>query len=195
MIVGLGNPGPKYQLTRHNVGFLFIDALVEAAGMARRFKNEFKSETLKFNFAGESLVVCKPQTFMNLSGEAVQPLMKFYGANQTDLLVVHDEVDIPFGALRFQTKRGHGGHNGIRDIHRVLGSNEYDRLRLGVDRPSRPGPEVSDWVLGNFSGKEQAEMPSMLERAIRGTETWLRSGLAAAATQFNGADSPAPTKP
>ncbi len=108
LIVGLGNPGPNYQLTRHNIGFLFIDALVEVAGGGRSYKSEFKAETQKIKFADDQVIVCKPQTFMNLSGESVQPLLKFYNLEMSDLLVVHDEVDQPFGALKFQIKRGHG---------------------------------------------------------------------------------------
>lgn len=194
LIVGLGNPGPKYQLTRHNIGFLLIDALAETAG-ARSYKNEFKAETQKLSFAGESVIVCKPQTFMNLSGESVQPLMKFYGLAPSDLLVVHDEVDVPYGALRFQTKRGHGGHNGIRNIHQMLGTNEYDRLRLGVGRPpmrvndagEKLGPvqEVHEYVLSNFSKDEQRTMPDFLRLALDGVEVWLRQGLSQASTQFN----------
>src|SRR5205809_8023537 len=105
LIVGLGNPGPKYHLTRHNIGFLFIDALVEVMTGARSYKSEFKAETQKLKLADEQVIVCKPQTFMNLSGEAVQPLLKFYGMGLSDLLVVHDEVDQPFGGMKFQIKR------------------------------------------------------------------------------------------
>ena len=189
LIVGLGNPGPKYQITRHNVGFLFIDALVESATGGRRYKSEFKAETQRFELAGSGVIVCKPQTFMNLSGDSVQPLLQFYNLTPADLLVVHDEVDLPFGALRFQTKRGHGGHNGIRDIHQKLGTNEYGRLRLGVDRPPQPGPEIHEWVLSAFSRAEQDALPAALGHAIKGVELWLQKGLSEAATKFNGAPS------
>jgi PTH1 family peptidyl-tRNA hydrolase len=194
LIVGLGNPGPKYQLTRHNIGFLLVDALAESLGQ-RQYKSEFKAETVKIQFAGESVLLCKPQTFMNLSGESVQPLMAFYGMQPSDLLVVHDEVDVPFGQLRFQVKRGHGGHNGIRNIHQMLGTDDYGRLRLGVGRPpvyvddsgNSKGPvqEVHEWVLSNFSKPEFQLMPQFLDLAIDGIEVWLAKGVAQAASLFN----------
>ena len=195
LIVGLGNPGPKYQLTRHNIGFLFIDALVEVAGGGRSYKSEFKAETQKIKFADDHVIVCKPQTFMNLSGESVQPLLKFYNLSLSDLLVVHDEVDQPYGALKFQIKRGHGGHNGIRNIHQLLGTDDYSRLRLGVGRPpvfvddsgekTRGTMDVADWVLHNFSQEEMKNMPDFLSLAIEGTAVWIRQGLNKAATEFN----------
>lgn len=195
LIVGLGNPGPKYALTRHNIGFLFVDALVEIHAGARAYKTEFKAETQKIKIGGEQVVVCKPQTFMNLSGESVQPLMKFYNLALTDLLVVHDEVDVPFGAMRFQVKRGHGGHNGIRNIHQMLGTDDYARLRLGVGRPpvfvddaggkTRAVMEVHEWVLNNFSKDEQTKMPSFLDLSIKGAGVWVAKGPSQAATDYN----------
>jgi PTH1 family peptidyl-tRNA hydrolase len=196
LIVGLGNPGPKYQLTRHNIGFLFIDALAEKFAGGRSYKNEFKAETQKFKLDGEQVIVCKPQTFMNLSGESVQPLMKFYGLTLDDLLVVHDEVDQPFGVMKFQFKRGHGGHNGIRNIHQLLANDAYARLRLGVGRPpvfvddsgekTRAVMNVVDWVLANFSREEMAKMPDFLDVAIQGVKVWALQGIAKASTDFNG---------
>lgn len=194
LIVGLGNPGPKYQLTRHNIGFLLIDALVEVYDGQRKYKNEFKAETQKIVIGGEPVLVCKPQTFMNLSGESVQPIMGFHKLSLDDMLVVHDEVDVGFGALRFQRKRGHGGHNGIRNIHEKIG-DDYARLRLGVGRPQmivndageklRPAQEVHEYVLSNFSKEEQAKMPKFLELAMDGIEVWLKQGVSQASTLFN----------
>ena len=198
LIVGLGNPGPKYQFTRHNIGFLFIDALVEVFRGQRQYKNEFKAETQKIKIGSEQAIVCKPQTFMNLSGESVQPLLQFYGMSPADLLVVHDEVDQPFGSMKFQIRRGHGGHNGIRNIHQVLGSDDYARLRLGVGRPPvfvgddgakiKATMEVADWVLQSFSKEEQQKLPDFLALAIQGVEVWVAQGTNQAATQFNGKD-------
>jgi PTH1 family peptidyl-tRNA hydrolase len=196
LIVGLGNPGPKYQLTRHNIGFLFIDALVEVFGGSRSsYKSEFKAETQKLKIGDEQVIVCKPQTFMNLSGESVQPLMKFYNLTMRDLLVAQDEVDVPFGQMRFQVKRGHGGHNGIRNIHQMLGGDDYARLRLGVGRPpvyvndagEKVGNamEVHEWVLNNFSKTEMNHMPEFMDLAIKGTEIWVAKGAAQAATEYN----------
>ncbi len=196
LIVGLGNPGPKYQTTRHNIGFLFIDAMVEACAGSRQYKTEFKAETQKFKFMDDQVVVCKPQTFMNLSGESVQPLMKFFNLEPSDVLVVHDEIDQPFGTMKFQTKRGHGGHNGIRNIHQMLGTNEYARLRLGVGRPpvfindlGEPvgkTMDVHEWVLQSFSKDEFSRLGGFLETALQGVETWVREGIGQASTKFNG---------
>jgi PTH1 family peptidyl-tRNA hydrolase len=196
LIVGLGNPGPKYQTTRHNIGFLFIDALVEVFAGQRKFKDEFKSETQKIKIGEEQVLLCKPQTFMNLSGEAVQPLLKFYGLQLSDLLVVHDEVDQPFGTLKFAVKRGHGGHNGIRSIHQMLGTDDYARLRMGVGRPpvlvdNDGAPigktiDVADWVLQNFSKAEIAKIPDFMELGVQGIETWAAQGIGRASTRFNG---------
>jgi len=201
LIVGLGNPGAKYQLTRHNIGFLFIDALVEAFAGSRSYKNEFKAETQKIKIGPEQVIVCKPQTFMNLSGESVQPLLSFYNLSVDDLLVVHDEVDVPFAQMKFQRKRGHGGHNGIRNIHQMLGSDDYGRLRLGVGRPPvfagetdiglaggekrKAIMEIHEWVLNNFSKDETAKMPDFLSQAIKGAEVWCSKGISAASTEFN----------
>lgn len=195
LIVGLGNPGAKYQLTRHNIGFLCADSLVEVYSGQRSFKNEFKAETQKIQIAGEPVLVVKPQTFMNLSGESVQPLLAFHKLSLDDLLVVHDEVDVPFGEMRFQRKRGHGGHNGIRNIHQLLATDDYARLRLGVGRPkvfvndsgekTRPAQEVHEYVLSNFSKDEQQKMPAFLELAMDGIEVWVKQGVAQASTLFN----------
>ncbi|HMN70078.1 MAG TPA: aminoacyl-tRNA hydrolase [Bdellovibrionales bacterium] len=195
LIVGLGNPGPKYQLTRHNIGFLFIDALVEVSAGGRQYKNEFKAETQKIKIGDQVVVACKPQTFMNLSGESVQPLLKFYNMSASDLLVVHDEVDVPYGHMRFQQKRGHGGHNGIRNIHQMLGTDDYARLRLGVGRPpvfvddqggkTRGVMEVHEWVLHPFSKDEQRRMPDFLALAIDGVKLWCSKGMGAASSAFN----------
>lgn len=195
LIVGLGNPGPKYQLTRHNIGFLFVDALVEVFAGARSYKTEFKGETQKIKMGDDQVIVLKPQTFMNLSGESVQALMSFYNLTPRDLLVVHDEVDVPFGQMRFQVKRGHGGHNGIRNIHQMLATDDYARLRLGVGRPpsfvddsgakTRPTMEVHEWVLNNFAKNELNQMAEFLDMAIKGTELWVAKGAAHAATEYN----------
>src|SRR5262245_25382288 len=109
LIVGLGNPGPRYALTRHNVGFMLVDVLADAVGHDGRWKAEFKADTMKINVAGQHVLLCKPQTFMNLSGEAVQGVVNMYKIPFENVLVAHDEIDIPFGQIRFQTKRGAGG--------------------------------------------------------------------------------------
>lgn len=187
LIVGLGNPGPKYALTRHNVGFLFIDLFARMKSESTpKFKSEFKAETVKVKVGGEQVILCKPQTFMNLSGESVQPLMKFYNLQPADLLVAHDEVDIPFATMKFQPKRGPGGHNGIKSIHQMLGTDDYSRLRLGVGKPPAAwNMSTADWVLANFSNDELNILPDFLTAAMEGAELWVTKGLQAAATKSN----------
>ena len=197
LVVGLGNPGPKYALTRHNIGFMVIDVLADAFGEGARFRNEFKAETLRIYLGGQSVLLCKPQTFMNLSGEAVQALVNMYKIAIEDILVVHDEIDIPFGQIRFQSKRGAGGHNGIKSVHQMLGSDEYGRLRLGVGRPPvftdaegnkvRGSMEGHEYVLHPFSKEEQNRLrEELVSDYVDAVETWCTKCLGFAATQFNG---------
>lgn len=187
LIVGLGNPGSKYLLTRHNVGFLFIDIFARMKSESTpNFKSEFKAETCRVKVGSEQVILCKPQTFMNLSGESVQPLMKFYNIEPSDLLVAHDEVDIPFATMKFQPKRGPGGHNGIKSIHQMLGTDDYGRLRLGVGKPPAAwNMQTADWVLANFSNEEQSILPDFLTAATEGAEIWVNKGLQAAASKSN----------
>lgn len=185
IIVGLGNPGPKYQLTRHNIGFMAIDALAHANNEAQSFKSEHKALTAKIRIDGQQVLLVKPQTFMNLSGESVQAILAYYGSSPNELLVVHDEVDIPFGSIRYQKNRGHGGHNGIRNIHQLLGTPDYGRLKLGVSRPPHPQMEVADFVLQNFNGDEQKNLPDFLALTAESLEVFVREGFEKAATRYN----------
>lgn len=195
LIVGLGNPGPKYALTRHNIGFLAVDAFNEIHGASRNWKSEHKAETMKINLGSESVLLAKPQTFMNLSGQSVVALMQFYQIPKENLLVVQDEVDLPFAAMKFVIKRGAGGHNGIRSVTELTGGDDYARLRMGVGKPpsfvdddgkvTRSTMEVADWVLKNFSKDEQTALPDYLERASRAIEVFATQGLQKALNQFN----------
>jgi PTH1 family peptidyl-tRNA hydrolase len=194
LIVGLGNPGPKYALTRHNIGFLAIDAFVEVFG-SPSWKSEHKALTCKIRMGSEVVLAAKPQTFMNLSGEAVQSLMSFYSLSREDLLVVHDDIDQTFGHIKFHIRRGHGGHNGIRNIHQLLG-DDYARLKLGVSRPPNivdddgkvrgPMMDVADWVLQNFSKDEMSHLPDFIERGTQAIRFFIENGFERAANQFNG---------
>lgn len=156
-LVGLGNPGAKYSLTRHNVGFMVIDALLRKLGAENDVKKDFNALVAKAKLGGHELILAKPQTYMNLSGQSVQAIMTFYKIPMENLLVIHDEVDIPFGTVKLQKNRGHGGHNGIRDIHAKLGP-DYSRLRVGVGRPTIPQMDVADYVLQNFSQDELGKL-------------------------------------
>ncbi len=196
LVVGLGNPGPKYSLTRHNVGFMLVDVLAQAFG-GGHWKSEFKAETMKISLGKQSVLLCKPQSFMNLSGEPVQGVVNMYKIALPDILVAHDEIDLPFGQIRFQSKRGAGGHNGIKSVHQMLGSDEYGRLRLGVGRPpvfvddegnkTRAVMEVHDYVLHPFSKEEQVLLREKLfGDFVEAVEVWSERGLDRAATEFNG---------
>lgn len=186
LIVGLGNPGAKYTFHRHNVGFVAIDAALMSLDLTAQFKSEHKSLTQKLQVEGESVLFAKPQTFMNLSGEAVLGLLTFYNLNATtDLLVIQDDIDQEFGALKIQTGRGHGGHNGIRNLHEKIGT-DYARLKIGVGRPANPDQEVASYVLQNFSDSEaQSLRNSGLEMICDAIFYWISNGTAKTANQYN----------
>lgn len=184
LIVGLGNPGVKYTLTRHNIGFLAIDALARSYG-AEVSKEDHKALTLKMKLDDKDVLLVKPQTFMNLSGESVIPLMQYYKVVPENLLVIHDEVDQPFGYMKLQKNRGAAGHNGIRSVTEQLGHQDYARLRLGVGRPSNTHVPVSDYVLQNFDKQEQAQLAEFLNHAGDAVEAFIFNGLERAAGEFN----------
>jgi PTH1 family peptidyl-tRNA hydrolase len=187
LIVGLGNLGQKYRLNRHNIGFLLVDFWVESLRDSNpRWKSDHQSENALFDWQGERICVAKPQTYMNLSGEAVQSLMAFYKIPKEKLIVIHDEIDQPFSAFKIHKNRGHAGHNGIRNISQLLGSNDYARLRLGVGRPLEPQMSVADFVLQNFSKDELSQMPSFLEKSCKALEMMIKEGVEKAASLFNG---------
>tara|TARA_B100001248_G_C27391928_1_gene462920 strand:- start:1582 stop:2154 length:573 start_codon:yes stop_codon:yes gene_type:complete len=153
LIVGLGNPGAEYALNRHNIGFILIDALNESFD-GGPFRSEKKALISRLNIEGESVLLAKPQTYMNLSGGPTQALMQYYKIPTEDLLVLHDDLDTEFGCYRFQKNRGAGGNNGIKDIHAKLGTQDYARLKIGIGRPNgKQAP--SDYVLKNFDDKQQ----------------------------------------
>lgn len=160
MVVGLGNPGPNYQHNRHNVGQMVVDDL------ARRFSTKFKSHrsgslVAEFKMVGGSkIVLAKSTGFMNLSGNPVSKLLKFYSIETSRLIVVHDELDLPFGEIRTKFDGGHAGHNGLRDITQKCGS-AYHRVRFGIGRPPGQMP-VADFVLRDFASKEKSELPALV---------------------------------
>ncbi|MFN7904521.1 MAG: aminoacyl-tRNA hydrolase [Pseudobdellovibrionaceae bacterium] len=183
LIVGLGNPGSKYLLTRHNVGFLAIDVLAKSLGI--KFTEKFKSEFSLAKLAGEDVAIAKPQTFMNLSGEAVQVIAGFYKIDLDKIIVLHDDVDQPFGQIRLHKNRGHGGNNGIKSITQLMGSMDYARVKIGVSRPPHPDFSVADYVLQNFSDEEMKVLPGILDRSLDAVEAIIKMGVEKASTQFN----------
>ncbi len=183
LVAGLGNPGNKYLLTRHNVGFMAIDYYLNCIGNPPE-KKEHKSLTYSFKLEDEKVLMAKPQTYMNNSGEAIQALSQFYKIPPKKILIIHDEVEQPFQQMKMQFNRGHGGQNGIRDIHEKLGSTEYYRIRVGVGRPNGK-QDVSSHVLSPFSKDEQKILPDVLERVSKGIENLICDGFDKAATLLN----------
>ncbi len=182
-IVGLGNPGKKFEQTRHNIGFMIIDEL------ARRHQIKLKKKKFNGLYAlesinGEKVVLLEPQTYMNLSGESIRPLVEYYEIDLSDIVVIYDELDLPQGKIRLREKGGHGGHNGIRSIIDHLGTKEFKRIRVGIGRPSTPMP-VPDYVLGAFSKQEQQTMDQVVEKAADACEAWLEKPFLEVMNEFN----------
>lgn len=174
-VVGLGNPGAEYARTRHNIGFLVADLLAERLGARFTQPRGERAETAEARLDETRLVLCKPLTFMNLSGEVVAPLAKYHKVSSRDVIVVHDEVDLPFGEIRVKRGGGEGGHNGLRSLTQHLGTKDYLRVRIGVGRP--PGrQETADYVLSGFSSKERDEVPVIIEQAADEVERVVRHG-------------------
>ena len=182
LIVGLGNIGRKYRTTRHNVGFMAVDKLASAHGITSN-RVEHKAIVGKFNLDGNSVIIAKPQTMMNLSGNAVGPLAKYYKIPVSNVLVVYDELDLAFGTLRLRGKGGAGGHNGMRSIINHLG-NDFPRLRIGVGRPPGRMPAAA-YVLRDFDKREIPELEFLLNDVVKAIETYIRDGIELAMTRHN----------
>jgi PTH1 family peptidyl-tRNA hydrolase len=182
VVVGLGNPGSRYEGTRHNVGFDVIDDLARAPGTGR-FQDKFQAEVAELRLNDEKVLLVKPQTFMNLSGRAVRQIADFYQVPAEDVLIVCDDINLPLGKLRFRARGTHGGHNGLRDIQNHLGTTEYPRLRIGVGAPD---DEAVEHVLGRFRPSEAPVIEEALEKALQGVELWVREGIQECMNRYNG---------
>ena len=165
VIVGLGNPGPKYTETRHNAGFWFIDEVARKYSATLRPDKKFHGEVAKITLEGKEIWLLKPETFMNRSGLAVHSLMSFYRITAEQLLVAHDEIDLPPGTAKLKTGGGHGGHNGLRDIISQLGTNDFHRLRIGVGHPGSKD-QVVDYVLHNASRDDRILIDRDIDDAV-----------------------------
>lgn len=186
LIVGLGNPGSQYAMNRHNIGFMAVDVWLKSLGQDLSFRDEHKALTQKIKTkTGAEILIAKPQTYMNKSGESVLSLMNFYKIERSQILVVHDDIDQVFGAMKIQFNRGHGGQNGVRNISELFGAADYHRLKLGVGRPVHPGFDIGDYVLGNFPKDELPVLENFLEKASLAIESFIIDGGAKAATKFN----------
>jgi len=185
LIVGLGNPGADYAKTRHNAGFLLAGKLAEKwkAGWANERK--FQARVARAERGGKTVLLAEPQTFMNLSGESVGALVKFYQLPLEKILVVVDDADLPLGEIRLRPGGGSGGHHGLESVTQHLGSRAYARLRIGIGRMNEVR-QITGHVLGKFSAGEKARLEKVLERAAGQLECWLDAGLQKAMSQFNG---------
>ena len=182
VIAGLGNPGPQYQWTRHNAGFLFLDRLANSENIALSRKT-FSGLAGEWNYNGNRLILLKPQTFMNLSGKSVMQAHQFHKLPATQLIVVHDELDLPFGSVRLKKGGGHGGHNGLRSITEQIGKADFIRLRIGIGRP--PHGDTVNYVLGNIPPTEMESLSSILDGGLDMLEMMLEEGLPKAMSIFN----------
>jgi peptidyl-tRNA hydrolase, PTH1 family len=184
LIVGLGNPGSQYEATRHNAGFMVADVLADRIGAKFSSHKKSNSDIVTARLGDRSVIVAKPRTFMNLSGQPVAALARFYSVEPADIVVVHDELDIDFGAIRLKLGGGEGGHNGLRSITQHLGTKDYLRVRVGVGRP--PGRmDPASYVLKPFSSAERKDLGVICEEAADAAELVLRVGLEAAQNQVH----------
>ena len=184
LVAGLGNPGQKYQNTRHNMGFLTVDLLAEQKGVKLN-KVKFKSAYNILGFAGCKCLVMKPQTYMNLSGEAVREAAQFYKIPAERVLVIYDDVSLPVGKLRVRPSGSAGGHNGIKNINAHLGTQDFPRIKIGTGAPAGGGEEMVDWVIGVPSQAERKVLLESFERAILAAECVIEHGCQRAMNDFN----------
>lgn len=184
LLVGLGNPGSKYESTRHNMGFLAVDGLARRKGF-RFNKLRFRAWTAEWMVNGEKVLVMKPQTYMNLSGESVGAAARFYKIPAEHILVVSDDIDLPVGKLRLRSAGSAGGHNGLKNIIQHLGSERFPRIKVGVGSPKQAGYEVVDWVIGMPMGEEQKVLLEALDRAAQAIPAVITQGMDRAMNRFN----------
>ena len=184
LIVGLGNPGEKYENTRHNVGFQVVDELAERQNAPVQ-KLKFKALTNLLTISGEKVLVMKPVTYMNLSGEAVRPAADFYKIPPERILVISDDTALDLGKLRIRTKGSAGGHNGLKNIIQHLGTDQFPRVRVGVGQKPHPDYDLADWVLGKFLGEDKKVMDEAVKRAADAVECVLKEGADRAMNRFN----------
>ena len=196
LVVGLGNPGPRYAKNRHNVGFMvverFVDGLAVPSGPVT-WKDKFKAKVAAVTADIGRCVCVLPQTFMNCSGESVQPAAAFHKVPPPRIVVIHDELDFEFGRIAIKKGGGHGGHNGLRDIIEKIGSRDFLRIRFGIGRPGRGNHgDVSAWVLNDFPAIEAAELPDHIDTASSCIRALFEKGVGPAMNEFNVAEKPKP---
>lgn len=188
LVVGLGNPGAQYARTRHNVGWLVVDEVARRWGAVWRKEKDAEVAEIRVGPApGARVLLVKPMTFMNAAGKAVGPLVSFYKLEPDAMLVVQDDLDSPFGLLKFRLGGRHGGQNGVRDIIRVLGTDAFPRLKVGISRPPA-GWDPADWVLSRWREEEAGTLAELVRLGADAVEVWATQGLAEGQARFNGTD-------
>ncbi len=184
LIAGLGNPGDRYVKTRHNAGFMVVDQFASGAGVGWSREKRFSAQVARLD--GRRLVLCKPLTYMNLSGQSVKPLMSFYRIPISRILIVLDDADLAVGGVRMRHKGSSGGHHGLESVSQHLGSTEFARQKIGIGRDDPDRREIVDHVLGDFSADESVVMQKVFERACSQINCWLEHGIEKAMNQYNG---------
>jgi peptidyl-tRNA hydrolase, PTH1 family len=185
-IVGLGNPGKRYENTRHNVGFLVVDRFAGRHGVGS-FRPQFSASVASLPLAGgEEVHLVKPQTYMNLSGNAVREVLDFFGGSPADLLVVHDDLDLPLGRLRYRADGSSGGHLGIESTIASLGTQTFSRLKVGIGREA--GVDAAEFVLAPLEDQERSVLDHAVDRAAESLDVWIADGVGRAASLYNGPD-------
>ncbi len=185
LLVCLGNPGKQYEKTRHNIGFMAADALEKRAG-TKFNKLKYRALTGEVQLGGARVLVVKPQTYMNLSGEAVKLAGGFYKIPPDHILVLYDDVSLPLGKLRIRASGSAGGHNGIKNIIAHLGTDAFPRIKVGVGAPAHPEYEMVDWVIGNFTPAEKKVVDAAVDRALDAAECLIAHGVSEAQNRYNG---------
>lgn len=184
LLVGLGNPGAGYARTRHNVGFMAIDRFAEHGGF-RTFQNKCKGQLAEGHVNGTKVILLKPMTYMNLSGESVRACLDFYKLDIEDMIVLYDDLDTEFGKIRLRYKGSSGGHNGIKSIIQHVGTQTFDRIRIGISRPT-PGKDVADYVLSPFSKEEAANLEPVLDKLVEAMDYAIAHDFEKTMAKFNG---------
>lgn len=184
LITALGNPGEKYSKTRHNMGFMVADKLADKYNFTFKLESKFNAEIAKTNIESESVIICKPQTYMNLSGQSVRPLMDYYKLSSEDLFLIYDDINLDLGKVRFRAKGSDGGHNGVKSVILETKSDKFDRLKVGIG-PQPQYMKSESFVLATFGKENEELLHASIEFAANATVCYLQNGLQIAQNKFN----------
>lgn len=184
IIVGLGNPGDRYSLTKHNIGYMVVDMLAIKLGTIFKYENKFKAQMAQIVLNGEKVLLAKPETFMNLSGESIRSILDFYKLSNKDFLVVYDDVSMDVGAVRFRDKGSDGGHNGIKSVIQHLGTQEFDRMKIGIG-PQPENMPLEAYVLQNFSKEQIENLKEVIEYSLDAISYYVDNDILKTQSKYN----------